>query len=201
MDQFGGKNAREDDERLDLLKDIRKKQIDQKKKHVKKEDGKEGDEDKDVGGAVGGASGESTGDGSGNDDNDDEKFLEEDMGSVASSTKSLMKHLRMLRNALYENYSPSSIRNLKFYVKIVFLALLIITVVWYVQSKNIYKQLKDNIENIHSSKNRMNSLTDIGADVRALSFINQGRINKTRGNRDYEAFKRNDLVLSSTLIQ
>lgn len=101
-----------------------------------------------------------------------------------------MKHLRMLRNALYENYSPPSIRNLKFYVKVVFLALLIITIVWYVQSKNIYKQLKDNIENIHSSKNRMNSLTDIGADVRILSFINIGRVNKTRGGRDYEAFKR-----------
>jgi hypothetical protein len=45
---------------------------------------------------------------------EDGKFLEEDVGSVASSTKSLMKHLRMLRNALYENYSPPSIRNLKF---------------------------------------------------------------------------------------
>ena len=38
----------------------------------------------------------------------------------------------MLRNALYENYAPPSINNLKLYAKIVFLALLIITVVWYV---------------------------------------------------------------------
>ena len=45
--------------------------------------------------------------------NEDEKFLEEDTGSVASSTKSLAKHLRMLRNALYENYLPPSINNLK----------------------------------------------------------------------------------------
>ena len=82
-----------------------------------------------------------------------------------------MKHLRMLRNALYENYAPPSINNLKLYAKIVFLALLIITVVWYVQSKNIYRQLKDNIDNIHSSKNRMNSLTDIGADVRILTYL------------------------------
>jgi hypothetical protein len=63
---------------------------------------------------------------------EDHKFMDEDTGSVASSTKSLMKHLRMLRNALYENYAPPSISNLKFYVKIVFLALLIITVAWYV---------------------------------------------------------------------
>lgn len=74
---------------------------------------------------------------------------------MASSTKSLMKHLRMLRNALYENYSPPSIRNLKFYAKIVFLVLLVITIAWYVYSKNIYKKLEDNIENIHSSKSRM----------------------------------------------
>lgn len=47
----------------------------------------------------------------------------------------------------------------------------------------------------------MNSLTDIGADVRILTFINQGRVNKTRGERDYESFKRLDLIKSSTLIQ
>ena len=82
-----------------------------------------------------------------------------------------MKHLRMLRNALYENYSPPSIRNLKMFAKIVFLVLLVITIVWYIYSSSIYKQLKDNIENIHSSKNRMNSLTDIGADVRILTSM------------------------------
>lgn len=66
--------------------------------------------------------------------NEDEKFLDEDNGSVASSTKSLAKHLRMLRNALYENYLPPSINNLKINAKIVFIALLIITIVWYVYS-------------------------------------------------------------------
>jgi hypothetical protein len=136
-DNFGnaanGKRIKEEDERLDLLKDIRKKQADNKKKAAKKEDAKEGEE-----GANGESAGESTNEGSA-EEGDEEKLFEEDTGSVASSTKSLMKHLRMLRNALYENYSPPSIRNLKFYVKIVFLALLLITIVWYVQSKNIYK--------------------------------------------------------------
>lgn len=47
----------------------------------------------------------------------------------------------------------------------------------------------------------MNSLTDIGADVRALTFISNGRINKTRGGINYETFKRNDLITSSSLIQ
>ena len=69
---------------------------------------------------------------------EDEKFLEEDTGSVASSTKSLAKHLRMLRNALYENYLPPSINNLKINAKIVFVALLILTIVQYVYSKSIY---------------------------------------------------------------
>lgn len=133
-----------------------------KKAQPKKEDGKEGEEATEADGKT---TNEAT------TEEEDEKFMDEDTGSVASSTKSLMKHLRMLRNALYENYSPSAIRNLKFYVKIVFLVLLLITIVWYVQSFNIYKQLKDNIQNIHSSKNRMNSLTDIGADVRILTFI------------------------------
>lgn len=181
----------DEDDNLDFFKELRKKQNDQKKKN-KKEDGKEGEEG-------GETNGESTNEGT--DEGEDEKFLDEDTGSVASSTKSLMKHLRMLRNALYENYSPSSITNLKFYVKIVFLALLLITIVWYVQSKNIYKHLRDNVENIHSSKNRMNSLTDIGADVRILTFINIGRVSNMRGGRDYEAFKRNNLDLSSTIIQ
>lgn len=70
-----------------------------------------------------------------------------------------MKHLRMLRNALYENYSPPSIRNLKLFSKIVFLVLLVITIVWYVYAQTIYQNLKDNIENIHSSNLRMISLT------------------------------------------
>lgn len=121
MDDLGGKRMKEEDERLDLLKDIRKKQNDNKKK-AKKEEGKEGEE---------GEPGESTNDGA-TDEGEEEKFLDEDTGSVASSTKSLMKHLRMLRNALYENYSPPSIRNLKFYAKIVFVVLLLITIVWYV---------------------------------------------------------------------
>jgi hypothetical protein len=113
---------KEDDEKLDILKDIKRKQNNDKKKKKDEKEGEEGD-----------SKGEGT-DG-GNEEKDEEKFLDEDTGSVASSTKSLMKHLRMLRNALYENYSPPSIRNLKTYARIVFVVLLIITIVWYVYSE------------------------------------------------------------------
>lgn len=127
-DNFGNSadHMQDGDQRLDLLKDIRRKQQDTKKKVAKKDEGaKEGEE------AGGEGTGESTGDTSA-EDAEEEKLFEDDTGSVASSTKSLMKHLRMLRNALYENYSPPSIRNLKMFVKIIFLLILLITIVWYV---------------------------------------------------------------------
>lgn len=77
----------------------------------------------------------------------------------------------MLRNALYENYSPPSITNLKLYAKIVSVMLVVITIVWYVYAHGIYTKLTENIDNIHSAKNRLNSLTNIGTDVRVLSMI------------------------------
>jgi hypothetical protein len=53
--------------------------------------------------------------------------------------------------------------------------------------------LKDNVENIHSSKNRISSLTDIGADVRILSYLSAGKISNSRGSADYEEYKRESL--------
>lgn len=132
FDDMGGMDRprfKEDDEKLDLLKDIRKKQNDKKKtkkKNQKNEEGKEGTDEE--------GNGESTHEGTEKEEHD-EHIMEEDNGSVVSSTKSLMKHLRMLRNALYENYSPPSIRNLKLQAKLVFLVLLCITIAWYVYSE------------------------------------------------------------------
>jgi hypothetical protein len=171
MDNFedmGGMDKtrfKEDDERLDLLKEMRKKQNDKKKNKPKNDgEGKEGGTDGEEG------NGESTNEGTDHEEHD-EHMMEEDNGSVVSSTKSLMKHLRMLRNALYENYSPPSIRNLKLQAKFVSVVLLVITIAWYVYSESVYKKLKDNIENVHSSKFRMSSLTNIAADVRILSCM------------------------------
>ena len=59
--------------------------------------------------------------------------------------------------------------------------------------------------NIHSAKARLMSLTDIGADTRALSALNEGRYgNKTvkmRSGRDYEKYKREMLGQAVTLLQ
>jgi hypothetical protein len=46
----------------------------------------------------------------------------------------------------------------------------------------------------------MNSLTDIAADVRILNFMQQGRVNSTRGGHDYENFKRDDLNTSAKIL-
>jgi hypothetical protein len=180
-DVLGGQKTRfkDEEDKRDLLEGIRnqkKSALPAKALHAKKKaadklqtpDGEEGPTAETPGETDGG---ETPGGPTADEKAEDEKFLEEDTGSVASSTKSLAKHLRMLRNALYENYLPQSINNLKINAKIVFAALLILTIVWYVYSKNIYMQLKDNIENIHSSKNRMNSLTDIGANTRILASM------------------------------
>lgn len=151
---------------MDLLKDL-KKSKEKKKTVVKKEDGKEG-EQVEEGKEGAGSTAE------GQEEEEEEKgFIEEDNGSVVSSTNSLMKHLRMLRNALYENYAPPSILNLKRYGKILFMMLIVITIFWYIWSRGSYKQLQDNTQNIYSSKNRMNSLADIGADVRILTALQQ----------------------------
>jgi hypothetical protein len=187
-----------------LLKDIRKKQNEVKKRKVvpaagAKEEVKEGEEE-------GGSSeekkesteGTATG---GPTEEEEEKFMDEDTGSVASSTKSLMKHLRMLRSALYENYSPSSIRNLKVYSKVVFFMLLLLTIAWFVYAQGIYLLLRENVQNIHSSKNRLISLTEVGADVRILSYMKTGNIDAQRGGKDYIAFKREQLLTSATTLQ
>ena len=96
---------KEESHKINIFKDIKKNLIKdniKKQKHDgdKKENGKE--EEKDQEGKEGGS--EATKEGGLGGDPEDEKFLEEDTGSVASSTNDILKHLRMLRNALYENY-------------------------------------------------------------------------------------------------
>jgi len=47
----------------------------------------------------------------------------------------------------------------------------------------------------------MNSLTDIGANVRILASMNSDPSKKNRGGRDYEGFKRTSLLSAAQLIQ
>ena len=47
----------------------------------------------------------------------------------------------------------------------------------------------------------MISLNNIGADSRALSAMMNGLINKTRGTKDYEKFKRKRIGDAVTILQ
>jgi hypothetical protein len=46
----------------------------------------------------------------------------------------------------------------------------------------------------------MISLNNIGADSRALSALSTGLINKTRGSKDYEKFKRDRIGDAVTVL-
>ncbi len=98
--------------------------------------------------------------------------LDDDVGSVASRTKSLMKHIRALRNAVYEQYCPRSVQQLKYVARFVFLVLLVITLVYFIIAKGLYQDLRNNVSNVYSSKDRLVYTTAIGSFVRSLVLIN-----------------------------
>lgn len=56
------------------------------------------------------------------------KFIVDDGGSVTSDSKSLLSQLRVLRNALYDNYSPQSIQNLRYSAQFVMVVLVAMTI-------------------------------------------------------------------------
>jgi len=97
---------------------------------------------------------------------------EDDVGSVASNTKSLLKHLRALRKAVYEQYCPRSVVQLQYVARFVFLILLVITLVYFFVAKGLYDNLKFNIDNIFYSKSRFANVVGVGASVRALVLLN-----------------------------
>jgi len=99
--------------------------------------------------------------------------VEDDTRSVASATKLIRKQIRVLRNAVYEEYSPLSIRRLKYAVRVVMLILLIIGLVYFITAKNLYANLKWSVVNIHSSRQRIMSVTSIGFCTRILTLINE----------------------------
>mmetsp|Transcript_9238 Transcript_9238/g.7014 ORF Transcript_9238/g.7014 Transcript_9238/m.7014 type:complete len:116 (-) Transcript_9238:263-610(-) len=61
--------------------------------------------------------------------------LVEDTGSVTSDTKTLIRHLRVLRNAVYENYSPQSIQNLRYSAVLVSVVLIAMAITSFLVSK------------------------------------------------------------------
>ena len=98
--------------------------------------------------------------------------VDDDCGSVASNTKSLLKHLRALRKAVYEQYCPRSVTQLQYVARIVFLILLVITLVYFFIAKGLYDNLKSNIDNVIYSKDRLCYTVGVGASVRALALMN-----------------------------
>ncbi len=98
---------------------------------------------------------------------------DDDVGSVASGTKSLLKHLRALRKAVYESYCPRSVTQLQYVAIFVFLVLLVITLVYFFIAKGLYEDLKSNIDNIFYSKSRYINTVGVGASVRSLVLMNK----------------------------
>jgi hypothetical protein len=74
-------------------------------------------------------------------------------------------------------------------------------VVQYVYSTGIYERLTDNLGNVHSSKNRMLSLTQIGADSRALESLRRQIINANKSGGEYERMRRERIGRGVTVLQ
>lgn len=110
--------------------------------------------------------------------------LVEDTGSVTSDTKTLMRHLRVLRYALYENYSPQSILNLKYSARFVLLVLLAMTIASFIFSKQKNSQLQSNFYMIQASEQRMQSITTINSDTRACVLMQEEVMNRLRYGND-----------------
>ena len=97
---------------------------------------------------------------------------DDDVGSVASRARSLMKHINALRNAVYEQYCPRSVLQMKYVAQIVFIILAVITLVYFLIAQSLYADLKSNVANLYYSNDRLIYSTATGACVRALILMN-----------------------------
>ena len=84
----------------------------------------------------------------------------------------------MLRNALYENYIPQSIQNLKYSARLVLIVLIAMTLSSYILSKQKYDQLKENFHNIKASELRMQSIGGIGFSTSVCALVLEERIDR-----------------------
>jgi hypothetical protein len=72
----------------------------------------------------------------------------DEQGGQTNDSKSLLSQLRILRNALYENFSPQSIQNLKYSAQFVMVVLVAMTIASFMFSKEKYDQLKENFQSV-----------------------------------------------------
>ena len=124
--------------------------------------------------------------------------------SVASDTKSLKKCIRSLRNAVYEEYCPYSVQQLKHVGRFVVLALLLISLLYYLITRTLYKNLKTNVTNIKHVRDRYTYIVSMGGCTRSLMLLNpkNGMINgMNREGNDYhlDGFEGNEIIDISSM--
>ena len=102
-----------------------------------------------------------------------ETHIIDETGSIASRTTSLMKNMKALKNAVYDDYCPGPIKQLKYLGRFMFLIFLIINLVYFLITFALYNNLDSCIANIEHVKNRLNSITSIGSFSRTLILLNE----------------------------
>lgn len=115
--------------------------------------------------------------------------IDDELSSIVTSAKSLINHLRALRKATYEEYCPTSVLQLIYVGRFVFLFLFVIALINFVITKMLYSNLDHNVENIHYTRDRLIYITSLGSCTRTLVLLNsetRERIDpKSRSGKDY----------------
>ena len=105
----------------------------------------------------------------------EESTFNEDAQSSATSgnTGSTMRSFYSLRAAIDEKYVPKSIRNMSFFADLVFLLILCIAILYFCIQISLYNNIKENIENINFSNQRLQHLLDITHNLVALMMYSE----------------------------
>lgn len=120
--------------------------------------------------------------------NSSEGEMSDEIGSIASGTKSLMKRIRVLRNAVYEEYCPSSVMQLIHVGRFVVLALLLISLLYFLITRELYSNLKENVANVKYMRDRLNYIIAMGGCTRTLMLLNPENGTITGVNREGEDY-------------
>ena len=105
---------------------------------------------------------------------EEEKHDQRDAKSSQSDTSidSIVKHLRQLRNAVYESYYPQSVKNLICSARFVFLLLIALALTLYIIANNLYSMLSTDVQLLKQAKFRLIYGAGIGSVVRELTLMN-----------------------------
>ena len=95
----------------------------------------------------------------------------EEIGSVASTTGNIMRFIRSLRAALHEEGDPPAITQLKRLALIVVATLLLLTMLCYFLSQDIFWKLRNYSDFIVKVRERSSAVLGIGKSVRLLVLL------------------------------